>query len=184
MFRLVLSFLLLSLSQAHGHGEHRRNRHLEGDQQDSVCGTPPATDEQKQAAQMDFAAWRQAEQAGGNRRLTEHMYDIDVWFHWVAPNAASANRVTATLAAEYLVEFNKSFQGTAFQFALAGEDTTIDATMSNNARGSSKQAMQVALHKGGSDTMNVYFDNTASSGLASLPPTTGGRPGGNDFNST
>jgi hypothetical protein len=193
MFGLVLSILLLSLSPAYGHGELHRNRHLRRkDQQGSVsCGTPDATDEQRQAAGKDIVAWRKAEQTTGSndniRRLTEHRYDIDMWFHFVAPDSASADRVTDALVAEYLVEFNKAFQGTAFQFVLAGRDTTVNEAWSNSGRdtpSASRQAMQVALNKGGSDTMNVYFDNTANAGLATVAPGNGGFPGGTDFNST
>ena len=99
---------------------------------------------------------------GPNFRAT-----VPVWFH-VVHDGATANLTQKQLDSQ-LTALNMGFAGveggydTGFRFRLAGVTRTDNAAWLNHGYGDkTERDMKKALHRGGRDTLNVYFTNAAN----------------------
>ena len=103
---------------------------------------------------------------------------VPVFFH-VITDGATRNLTDAQIAAQMRV-LNTTFAGgeggarTGFSFTLAGLDRTDNAAWFNDGGGGvNEKAMKAALHRGGTDALNVYTtDAGAFLGWAYLPDIT------------
>ena len=99
---------------------------------------------------------------GKNFRVT-----VPTWFHVV--HDGSTAKLTNTQLQAQLQALNMGFGGfeggydTGFRFKLAGVTYTDNAAWLNHGYGDkTERDMKKALHRGGRDTLNVYFTNAAN----------------------
>jgi hypothetical protein len=101
---------------------------------------------------------------------------IPVYFH-VITDGAEGN-VTNQQIRDQIAVLNQTFGGTGFRFVLAGIDRTDNATWFNaKANGSANNKMKEALHRGGSNALNIYTSLAGGYlGYATFPKAVESRP--------
>jgi len=98
---------------------------------------------------------------------------IPVYVHRIYKTSSMPNSESATdaqITAQINV-LNAAYAGSSFSFSLAGSDKTVNATWYTSSGGSSETQMKNALRKGGSNALNIYFNNMGGGllGWATFP---------------
>jgi hypothetical protein len=79
---------------------------------------------------------------------------VPTWFHVITDGSAAGNVTDAQINSQLAV-LNQTYNGTGFQFALAGVTRTTNAAWYTMGASAEAQA-KAALRKGGADTLNFY----------------------------
>jgi hypothetical protein len=96
---------------------------------------------------------------------------IPVYVHRIHPSAGGGSATDAQIDAQISV-LNAAYAPSGFSFSLAGtDDTTNDAWYTTTDGTAAEKAMKTALRKGGSNALNVYFNNMGGGllGWATFP---------------
>jgi hypothetical protein len=102
---------------------------------------------------------------------------IPVYVHRIHPAAGGGSVTDAQIASQISV-LNAAYAGTSFSFSLAGTDDTNNASWYTSSGGSSETQMKNALRKGGSNALNMYFNNMGGGllGWATFPSSYASQP--------
>jgi hypothetical protein len=95
---------------------------------------------------------------------------VQVYVHVISDG--TRGKVTATQISNQINVLTKAYAGTGLSFALAGSETTVNASWYNLSQGSSaERAMKTALRKGGAAALNIYTANLGGGllGWATFP---------------
>lgn len=154
------------------------------------CGTREPSDEEKAKIEKklkDYLAFKQTTgnkpgngNGGGGGGGTEPTptptpapatpVEVPVYFHVITAGGTGA--VTSQQITAQIDILNAAFSGTRFSFALAGTDTTDNATWYGSCDSSSVESqMKSALRQGGANALNVYTCNPGGGllGWATFP---------------
>ena len=96
---------------------------------------------------------------------------IPVYVHRIHSSNGSGGAVSTTQINAQLTVLNQAYSGSGFSFSLAGVNDTNNDSWYTCTGGSCESAMKSALHQGGSNALNVYFNNMGGGllGWATFP---------------
>ncbi|KAI9845666.1 MAG: hypothetical protein M1837_004640 [Sclerophora amabilis] len=141
------------------------------------CGAklpqPEVLNQMRQFYELDKAA-RNGSSLVEERARTSIL--VDTYFHIVQSNAKKGS-VTSRQMNSQLNTLNGAYANLGIKFRLRGTDTTTNDVW---AKSTSTQAMYNKLHKGGYDTLNIYFHTDLGDselGTCTLPSPSPGAPG-------
>jgi len=96
---------------------------------------------------------------------------IPVYVHRIHSSNGSGGAVSTTQINAQLTVLNQAYADSGFSFSLAGVNDASNDSWYTCTGGSCESAMKSALHQGGSDALNVYFNNMGGGllGWATFP---------------
>jgi len=98
-------------------------------------------------------------------------HQIPTYVHRIHNSSGTGGAVSSSQINQQLSVLNAAYANSGFSFSLAGVDDTNNSTWYTCTGGSCETQMKSALHKGGSNALNVYFNNMGGGllGWATFP---------------
>jgi len=98
-------------------------------------------------------------------------HQIPTYVHRIHNSSGTGGAVSSSQINQQLSVLNAAYANSGFSFSLAGVDDTNNGTWYTCTGGSCETQMKSALHKGGSNALNIYFNNMGGGllGWATFP---------------
>jgi len=119
----------------------------------------------------DAAAFELTLQAWMDRAAITQSHVIPTFIHRIHASNGSGGNVSSTQINQQLTVLNNAYAAAGFSFSLAGTTDTNNDSFYTCTGGSCETAMKTSLRQGGSNALNIYFNNMGQGllGWATFP---------------
>lgn len=126
------------------------------------CATPIPDEATMQAVEARLS---------GVKPLITTSHVIPVYVHRIYKTGAASESASDSQVTNQIAVLNAAYASSSFSFQLISTDNTTNSTWYTSSGGTSETQMKNALHKGGSNALNIYFNNMGGGllGWATFP---------------